>query len=171
MKIDLNKILSFGIIVFGLSLFFMNIQNNLPIAFISIIGMFLLWILWNKLAGSFILNHLIYLISCVGIIIAVSILMFYGIEPIGTRNGTLMRFHSNHIAIAMGIFFITLLPYIILNMKIQLPVEKLKVSLRPAFIKSKTKKDTIKENQYIVNDQNWETVSEEEALSGYYTID
>ena len=82
-----------------------------------------------------------------------------------------MRFHSNHIAIAMGIFFITLLPYIILNMKIQLPVEKLKVSLRPAFIKSKTKKDTIKENQYIVNDQNWETVSEEEALSGYYTID
>ena len=171
MKIDLNKILSFAIIAIGLSLFFINIKDQLPIAFIAIIGMFLLWILWNKVAGSFILSHLIYLISCVGLIIAVSILIFYGIEPIGTRNGTLMRFHSNHIAMAMGIFFITLLPYIILNMKIQLPVEKLKVSLKPAFIKSKTQKDTTKTNQYVVNDQNWEIVSEEEALSGYYTID
>ena len=101
MKIDLNKILSFAIIAIGLSLFFINIKDQLPIAFIAIIGMFLLWILWNKVAGSFILNHLIYLISCVGLIIAVSILIFYGIEPIGTRNGTLMRFHSNHIAMAM----------------------------------------------------------------------
>ena len=73
MKIDLNKILSFTIIAVGLSLFFINVQDNLPIAFIAIIGMFLLWILWNKVASSFILNHLIYLISCVGIIIAVSI--------------------------------------------------------------------------------------------------
>ena len=171
MKIDLNKILSFCIIAFGLSLFFMNIQNNLPIAFISIIGMFLLWILWNKVADSFILNYLIYLIACVGLIISASLLVFYGIEPIGTRNGTLMRFHHNHIAMAMGIFFITLLPYIILNMKIQLPVEKIKVSIKPSFKKFNIQKSTTKENQYILNDRNWEVVSEEEALSGYYNID
>ena len=110
MKIDLNKAISLGIIVFGLLLFFSNITTNLAVSFISIIGMFLVWIFWNKVTDSFILNHLLYLISSVGIIVSASILVCYGIEPIGTRNGTLMRFHSNHIAFAMLVFFITLLP-------------------------------------------------------------
>ena len=39
-------------------LFFSSITGSLPIAFISVIGMFLVWILWNKVAGSFVLNHL-----------------------------------------------------------------------------------------------------------------
>ena len=170
MKIDLNKILSFAIIAIGLSLFFINIKDQLPIAFIAIIGMFLLWILWNKVAGSFILNHLIYLISCVGLIIAVSILIFYGIEPIGTRNGTLMRFHSIYIAFAMSIFFLTLLPYIILNMKMQIPIKKFNINLMPAFVK-KDNTQTSKKDQYIVDDENWELASEQDALSGNYNID
>ena len=170
MKIDLNKTISLTIIVLGFLLFFSNITKNISIACIAIIGMFLFWILWNKVAGSFILNHLIYLISIVGLVVSISILTFYGIEPIGTRNGTLMRFHSDSIAFAMLTFFITLLPYVILNMKIQLPINKLKVSLKPAFIKKNNKLDKT-QDQYIVNDDNWEQVSEQDALSGNYNID
>ena len=170
MKIDLNKTISLGIIIAGLFLFFSSIIGSLPIAFISIIGMFLVWILWNKVAGSFILNHLIYLILVFGIIISISILIFYGIEPIGTRNGILMRFHSIYIAFAMLVFFLTLLPYIILNMKIQLPIKQLNVSLTPAFIK-KSNSQTSKKDQYIVDDENWELASEQDTLSGNYNID
>jgi len=170
MKIDLNKTISFTIIGLGFLLFFSNITNNLSISCISIIGMFLFWILWNKVAGSFILNHLIYLISMVGLVVSISILVFYGIEPIGTRNGTLIRFHSDSIALAMLTFFITLLPYVILNMKIQLPINKLQVSLKPAFIKKNNKLDKT-QDQYIINDENWELVSEKDALSGNYHID
>ena len=170
MKIDLNKTISLTIVALGFLLFFSNITKNTSIACIAIIGMFLFWILWNKVAGSFILNHLIYLIAVVGFMSSISILIFYGIEPIGTRNGTLMRFHSDSIALAMLIFFVTFLPYVILNMKIQLPINKLKVSLKPAFIKKNNKLDKI-QDQYIVNDDNWEQVSEQDALSGNYNID
>ena len=170
MKIDLNKTISLTIIALGFLLFFSNITNNISIACIAIVGMFLFWILWNKVAGSFILNHLIYLILIVGLVVSISILIFYGIEPIGTRNGTLMRFHSDSIALAMLTFFITLLPYVILNMKIQLPINKLKVNLKPAFIKKKNKQKPT-QDQYIVNDENWELVSEKDALSGNYHID
>ena len=170
MKIDLNKTISVTIIALGFLLFFSNITKNISIACIAIIGMFLFWILWNKVAGSFILNHLIYLISIVGLVVSISILTFYGIEPIGTRNGTLMRFHSDSIALAMLTFFITLLPYVILNMKIQVPINKLKVSLKPAFITKNNKPDKT-QDQYIINDDNWEQVSEQDALSGNYNID
>ena len=170
MKIDLNKTISLVIIALGFLLFFSNITINPSIACIAIIGMFLFWILWNKVAGSFILNHLIYLIATVGFIVSVSILVVHGIEPIGTRNGTLMRFHSDSIALAILTFFITLLPYVVLNMKIQLPIDKLTVSLKPAFINKNNKKE-LSSNQYIVNDENWELVSERDALSGNYYID
>ena len=170
MKIDLNKTISLGIIIVGLSLLLSNIIDNLPIAFISVIGMFLVWILWNKVAGSFILNHLIYLILVFGLIISISILIFYGIEPIGTRNGTLMRFHSTHIAFAMLIFFLTLLPYIILNMKIKIPIKKFNVSLKPAFVKN-SNTQVLKKDQYIIDDENWQLASEQDALSGNYNID
>ena len=170
MKIDLNKTISLTIIALGFLLFFSNITKNISIACIAIIGMFLFWILWNKVAGSFILNHLIYLISVVGFVVAVSILIFYGIEPIGTRNGTLMRFHSSFIAFAMLIFFLTLLPYIILNMKMQLPIKKFKINLMPDFVQ-KDNTQTLKKDQYIVDDENWELASEQDALSGNYNID
>ena len=170
MKIDLNKTISLTIVALGFLLFFSNITKNISIACIAIVGMFLFWILWNKVAGSFILNHLIYLIATVGAIISVSILVVHGIEPIGTRNGTLTRFHSDSIALAMLIFFITLLPYVVLNMKIQLPINKVTVSLKPAFINKNNKKE-LSLNQYIVNDENWELVSERDALSGDYYID
>ena len=59
MKIDLNKILSLAIIILGHALFFAYIPHNLALAFIFIIGMFLVWILWAKVTDSFILNNLI----------------------------------------------------------------------------------------------------------------
>tara|TARA_Y100000746_G_C15342549_1_gene382435 strand:+ start:24 stop:542 length:519 start_codon:yes stop_codon:yes gene_type:complete len=170
MKIDLNKTISIIILIMGHILFFLNIANQPSLAFIMIIGMFFVWILWNKVAGSFVLNHLIYLIALSGFIIAVSILLFYGIEPVGTRNGTLMRFHAMYIAFSMAAFFCTLLPYIILNMKIQLPMQKLKVQLKPIFNQKRASQKN-NQDQYILDDENWEIISENEALSGSYYID
>tara|TARA_Y100001970_G_C13792442_1_gene630962 strand:- start:165 stop:677 length:513 start_codon:yes stop_codon:yes gene_type:complete len=170
MKIDLNKTISIIILIMGHVLFFLNIASHPSLAFIIMIGMFFAWILWNKVAGSFILNHLIYLIALSGFVIAVSILLFYGIEPIGTRNGTLMRFHAMYIAFSMAAFFFSLLPYIIFNMKIQLPMEKINIKLKPIFNPKKVSQHQTK-NQYIIDDQNWEIVSKNEALSGSYYID
>ena len=170
MKIDLNKTISTMILIMGHILFFLNIEHQPSLAFIVIIGMFFVWILWNKVAKSFVLNHLIYLIALSGFIVAVSILLFYGIEPVGTRNGTLMRFHAMYIAFSMAAFFFTLLPYIVLNMKIQLPTTKLNVQLKPKFDQKRTSKKNT-QDQYILDDQNWEIVSEYEALSGSYYID
>ena len=82
MKIDLNKTIGSTIIALGFLLFFSNITNNISIACIAIVGMFLFWILWNKVAGSFVLNHLIYLISMVGLVVSISILVFYGIYKV-----------------------------------------------------------------------------------------
>ena len=168
MKIDLNKTISLVILIAGHILFFININNHPPIAFIAIMGMFLIWIAWSKIADSFIANHLIYLIMLSGFIISITLLFFYGIEPIGTRNGTLIRLHSMYIAFAIAIFLFSLLPYIILNMKIQLPIQKFGVQLKPIFSKTDTKKN---ETQYVVDDKNWEIISENEALSGGYYID
>jgi len=170
MKIDLNKTISTIILLMGHILFFLNIANHPSLAFIIMIGMFFAWILWNKVAGSFILNHLIYLIALSGFMVAVSILLFYGIEPIGTRNGTLMRFHAMYIAFSMAAFFFSLLPYIILNMKLQLPMEKLNIKLKPIFTPKIVSQQHTK-NQYILDDQNWEIISENEALSGSYYIE
>ena len=170
MKIDLNKTISTIILIIGHILFFLNIAHYPSLAFIIMIGMFFAWILWNKVAGSFILNHLIYLIALSGFIIAVSILLFYGIEPIGTRNGTLMRFHAMYIAFSMAAFFFSLLPYIILNMKIQLPMKKLNIKLKPILNQKRVSQQHTK-NQYILDDKNWEIISENEALSGSYYID
>ena len=170
MKIDLNKTLSLAIILLGHALFFTYIPNNVPLAFICIVGMFLVWILWVKVTDSFIVNHLIYLITVSGFILSVSILTLYGIEPIGTRKGILMRFHSHHIAFAMSLFFLTLLPYIILNMKIKLPIQKSKISIGTSFLKNK-KQTKQTRDQYIVDDDNWEIASEGDAFSGNYHID
>ena len=173
MKIDLNKIIGFIIIGTGYGLFFSYVIDNLPIAFISILGMCLIWILWKKMTDSFTLNHLIYLITFSGVIVSLSILSFYGIEPIGTRNGTLMRFHSTNIAFSLALFFLTFIPYIIFNMKMEAPIKKLSFNLKPAFIK-KTKQPKPakqKQDQYIIDDDNWEIASEGDALSGDYHID
>lgn len=170
MKIDLNKILSLAIIILGHALFFAYISHNLALAFIFIIGMFLVWILWAKVTDSFIVNNLIYLIAISGFVISITILTFYGIEPIGTRKGVLMRFHSHHIVFAMALFFFTLLPYIILNMKIKLPIQKSKISIGNSFLKNKKQKKQIRD-QYIVDDDNWEITSEGDAFSGNYHID
>ena len=112
MKIDLNKIVGFSIIALGYALFFINFSSSIAISSMAIIAMLLLWIIWNKALNSFILNDFINLIFVSGLIISISILSVYGVEPIGTRNGTLIRFHTNQIAFAMLIFLVSLLPLI-----------------------------------------------------------
>tara|TARA_B100000953_G_scaffold291708_1_gene278149 strand:+ start:141 stop:647 length:507 start_codon:yes stop_codon:yes gene_type:complete len=158
MKIDLNKTISFIIIMLGHLLFFLNISSNYPIAFISVVGSIVLWMIWSKITYIFSLDFLLYLILLSGLVSSITIVVVHGVERIGTRHGNLIDFHMADIAIALGILFISTLPYIIFNMKFDLPIKKIKLS--PAFTLGKQKQDnrTI-QTQYIVDDDDWEIAS------------
>ena len=170
MKIELKKIVGFSIIALGYALFFINFSSNVSIASMAILAMLLLWIIWYKSLNSFILNDLMNLIFVSGTLISVSILFVYGVEPIGTRNGTLIRFHTNQIAFAMFIFLVSLLPLIIMNAKLKIPNKQFNFNLKPIISPKKpaNKKD---KRQYIIDDDNWEIISEQDAISGKYYID
>lgn len=170
MKIDLNKIVGFSIIALGYALFFINFSSSIAISTMAIIAMFLLWIIWNKALNSFILNDFINLIFVSGLIISISILSVYGVEPIGTRNGTLIRFHNNQIAFAMLIFLVSFLPLIIVNAKLKIPNKRFNFNLKPILSSKKSAKKKEK-SQYIIDDDNWEIISEKDAISGKYYID
>ena len=170
MKIDLNKIVGFSIIALGYALFFINFSSSIAISTMAIIAMFLLWIIWNKALNSFILNDFINLIFVSVLIISISILSVYGVEPIGTRNGTLIRFHNNQIAFAMLIFLVSFLPLIIVNAKLKIPNKRFNFNLKPILSSKKSAKKKEK-SQYIIDDDNWEIISEKDAISGKYYID
>ena len=170
MKIELNKIVGFGIIVLGYALFFINFSSNVAISSMAIVAMLLLWIIWNKSLNSFVLNDLINLIFVSGLLISISILSVYAIEPIGTRNGTLIRFHNNQIAFAMLIFLVSLLPLVIMNAKLKIPNKQFNFNLKPIISSKKPAKKKDK-RQYIIDDDNWEIISEQDAISGKYYID
>lgn len=170
MKIELNKIVGFSIIALGYALFFINFSSNVSIASMAILAMLLLWIIWHKSLNSFILNDLMSLIFVSGLLISISILFVYGVEPIGTRNGTLIRFHTNQIAFAMLIFLVSLLPLVIMNAKLKIPNRQFNFNLKPIISSKKPAKKKNK-SQYIIDDDNWEIISEQDAISGKYYID
>lgn len=167
MKIDLNKTISFIIIMLGHLLFFLNISSNYPIAFISVVSSIVLWMIWSKITYIFSLDFLLYLILLSGLVSSITIVVVHGVERIGTRHGNLIDFHMTDIAIALGILFISTLPYIIFNMKFDLPIKKIKLS--PAFTLGKQKKDnrTI-QTHYIVDDDDWEIASNSD-IQNYIT--
>jgi hypothetical protein len=170
MKIDLNKIVNAFIITFGYSFFFLNISDHIAFASISILITFLVWIIWNKLNETLVLNTFLSLLAVSGIIIFFTILMVFGIEPIGTRKGTLIHFHSTGIAVALGVLFFTLIPYIVFNLKFKLP-KPFNITFVSS-IKSKEKNTTkVEQDKYVVGDTNWEIASDEEIGSGDYNIE
>ncbi len=170
MKIDLNKTVSTLILIIGHGFFFLNIADHFAFAFISIICMFLIWIIWNKTTGTFQLHKLLTLIALSGLITSIGIFALFGVEPIGTRKGTLIHFHATGIAIALGIFFVTLLPYIIFNLKFNLP-KPFNVTLVSGFKKQTPSKKQSQKDKYIVGDQEWEMASESDINSGNYNIE
>tara|TARA_B100000029_G_scaffold507159_1_gene591250 strand:+ start:2770 stop:3264 length:495 start_codon:yes stop_codon:yes gene_type:complete len=164
MKIDLNKTVSMLIILIGHAFFFLNAVSHFAIACIGIIAMFLIWMIWQKANHNFILNDLLYLITFSGILVSLSIFIIFGIEPIGTRNGTLIRFNSTAIALALGTCLVTILPYIIFALKFSNQPIKIQFS-------KKQQAPTSKVDQYIVDDETWEIASEADLLSSQYHIE
>ena len=171
MKIDLNKTVSMLIILVGHAFFFWKLEHSPSIAFIIIILMFLTWMIWNNTTHSFQAYHLLSLITFSGVLVSVGILWIYGIDQSADRYGTLYRLHPPGVATALGIFFITLLPYVIFNTKFELPLKKLKVKLTPIFVKPQQTHDTPAQEQHIVRDNNWELASEDDLASDNYHID
>ena len=121
MKIDLNKIISATILIIGHTFFFLNVSQDIAYSVIAVLATFIGWIIWNKITDTLELSSLFLLIAISGIIISITTFLVYGVEPIGTRKGTLIHFHSTGIAVALGIFFIALIPYVIFNLKFKLP--------------------------------------------------
>ena len=164
MKIDLNKTISFIIIIVGHLFFLLNVSSNYPLAFIAIISMMILWMIWSKITKLFSLDFLLYLILLSGSITSISILMTHGIEQVGTRHGNLIDLHLSPIAIALGILFISSLPYIIFNLKFDIPVKKFNIQLKPTFQKSSNKKID-SQPHYIIDSDEWEIASEQDFQS------
>jgi len=170
MKIDLNKIVGALILIIGHGFFFLNIAHHLPFAALSIFAAFLFWMLWNKITNTLDLNLLFNLFALSGLIISLSVLSLFGIEPIGTRRGTLINFHMTSILIAVGIFFITLLPYIIFNLKFNLP-KPLNIKFVSGFRKQAAPNKKSNLPQYVVGDANWEVATDDDIVSGNYNIE
>ena len=170
MKIDLNKIISALILIVGHILFFLNISHDIAFSIIAVLATFIGWIIWNKIIDTLELNSLFALIAISGIIISITTFLVYGVEPIGTRKGTLIHFHSTGIAVALGVFFITLIPYVIFNLKFNLP-KPFNVTFSTGFQNKKKSIKKGKEDKYVVGDANWELASEEDVSSGDYNLE
>ena len=170
MKIDINKIVGALILIIGHGFFFLNISHHVPFAALSIFTAFLFWMLWNKITNTLDLNLLFNLFAISGLIIALSVLSIFGIEPVGTRRGTLINFHITSILIAVGIFFITLLPYIIFNLKFNLP-KPFNIKFVSGFKSPPTSKQTSAAPKYMVGDSNWEVATDDDIFSGDYNIE
>ena len=170
MKIDLNKIVNVFILIIGHIFFFLNIANNVAFAAIAILVMFLIWMIWNRVADTLDLNSFFTLLATSGLIIAITILVVFGIEPIGTRKGTLIHFHGVGIAIALGVFFLTLLPYIVFNLKFKLP-KPFNITLVSGFKQKSNQTKKVEEDKYVVGDANWEIASNDDIESGDYNIE
>jgi hypothetical protein len=170
MKIDLNKIVSALILIVGYCFFFLNIANNIAFATIAILGTFLLWMTWNKIADTLDLNAFFTMLAGSGIIVAISILAIYGIEPIGTRKGTSIYFHSYGIAISLGILFVTLIPYLVFNIKFKLP-KPFNVTFVSGFKNKNQSSSKNTKDKYVVGDGDWEIASDQDIKSGNYNIE
>jgi len=168
MKIDLNKLISGIILLTGHILFVITATNYFSVSIIILVSMFLLWMIWCKTTSTFDLNTLLFQIGFSGTIAAILILALFGIEPVGTRTGILVRFDSMGIAIAMASFLLAILPYIIFKVKFNLP---LNINVKPWLSKNKQKIQKSDEVQYIVGDGNWELASEADIVSSKYTIE
>jgi len=168
MKIDLNKLISGIILLTGHILFVITATNYFSVSIIILVSMFLLWMIWCKTTSTFDLNTLLFQIGFSGTIAAILILALFGIEPVGTRTGILVRFDSMGIAIAMASFLLAILPYIIFKVKFNLP---LNINVKPWLSKNKQKTQKSDEVQYIVGDGNWELASEADILSSKYNIE
>ena len=74
------------------------------------------------------------------------------------------------ILIAVGIFFITLLPYIIFNLKFNLP-KPLNIKFVSGFRKQAAPNKKSNLPQYVVGDTNWEVATDDDIVSGNYNIE
>ena len=170
MKIDLNKIVSILILIAGHGFFFLNITNHIAFASISILTAFLLWMIWNKVTDTLDLNSFFSLLAISGFIVSITILVVFGIEPIGTRKGTLIHFYSSGIAVSLGVFFLSLIPYIIFNLKFKLP-KPFNVTVVSGFKTKPKASKKVTEDKYVVGDANWEIASNDDIESGDYNIE
>ena len=171
MKIDLNKLISGIILLTGHILFVITASSYFSVSVIILVSMFLLWMIWCKATDTFDLNTLLFQIGFSGTVVSILIIALFGIEPVGTRTGILVRFHSIAIAIAMGSFLLSVLPYIVLKVKFKLPLNKLNINVKPWLSTNKSKIQKSEEVQYIVGDGNWELASEADILSSKYNIE
>ena len=70
----------------------------------------------------------------------------------------------------MLIFLVSFLPLIIVNAKLKIPNKRFNFNLKPILSSKKSAKKKEK-SQYIIDDDNWEIISEKDAISGKYYID
>ena len=112
---DLKKITGVLILIIGVFAFTINISNdNINIALIYLTGSLIFWVLWGLILNVFDIRIFSWIISAYGFIIAISVLLIYGIEEVSYPIGAII-FHSGGFASALGIALFSLFPILFLH--------------------------------------------------------
>ena len=150
----LNETIYGSLVLLGGVLFYIYelLQNDFITALITALITVILWTAINLVNDSFSIEPFVKLISYTGLILAVSIFFFFGVEEISYPAGSFV-FHAEGIAKALGLGFVSIIPMILFNFD---PAPK-PVHISPEI-----------PDEPIVEDDNWEIASEADVLSGEF---
>ena len=159
MKMDVKKIASGLILVIGVFAFIISISNNnLNFALIYLTSALIFWVLYGLFLDVFDGQIFAGIISASGFLVAISVLLMYGIEEVPYPEGAII-FHSEGFAGALGIGLFSLFPIVILHQMGTLKMQK-KSSERPEFL--------IKEPESEIFSEEWEMASNDDLYSGEF---
>ncbi len=158
---DLKKITGGLILVMGVFAFTYNISNNnINIALIYLTVSLIFWVLWGLILNIFDIRIFSWVISASGFIVAISVLLIYGIEEVSYPIGAII-FHSGGFASALGIGLFSLFPILFLH-----NMENVNAKRKSKVIHEITNKDTDPE---IVSKE-WDIASDDDMQSGEFEI-
>ena len=114
MNMNLKKMSGGLILVIGVFAFILSISyNNLNFALIYLTSTLILWVLYGLLLDVFDVRIFAGIISASGFLVAISVLVMFGIEEVSYPIGAIV-FHSGGFAGALGIGLFSLFPILIL---------------------------------------------------------
>ena len=158
---DLKKITGGLILVIGVFAFTLNISNNnINIALIYLTVSLIFWVLWGLILNVFDIRIFSWIISASGFIVAISVLLIYGIEEVSYPIGAII-FHSGGFASALGIGLFSLFPILFLH-----NIDNVKVKRKSKVIHKITNKDP---DPKIISKE-WDIASDDDLQSGEFEV-
>ena len=162
MDINIKKLVSGLILIFGLILFLSSLfNNNINLSLVVLSLSLILWVIFGLMFDAFDITIFAWILSGAGFLLSIAIFFIFGIEEIAHPVGAIV-FHLGGIAGSLGVALFSLFPILILyqlNYK-GLPIRKNDNQNKPA--------NTNFESE--IKSDDWEVVSEEDLESGNFEI-